>query len=118
MDTNDAVKNILVQVNAMVSDVLEKRSACERYLVTMHHHAGEPGKQKAALDAMAKKAEYMLEMIGKVTFLCSMLTSMLDDRKQRNAVVLHTLKTLAEAHQALIEVQEALQKGVNLVEGA
>lgn len=112
MTMNDAVKQILANAHAHVNDVLEKRDHVKGLWASVELHPDDQRMRQAVANSMAGKAELMLENIQKATFMCSMLTSMLDDRKERNAVVLHTVRMLADGHGALLEVQELLSKAI------
>ena len=112
MTMNDAVKQILANAHAHVNDVLEKRDHVKGLHVQLVLCTEDGKRVQALTNSMADKAERMLENIQKATFMCSMLASMLDDRKERNAVVLHTVRMLADGHGALLEVQELLSKAI------
>ncbi len=115
MMNNDTWKVLLVNIHAMSETACANRDRALKYFDSWQTHAtnrtSDIGLERMKLHkgSIEKQAIEALEWCGKATFLASNLLAMMDDMKERNAVVLNALNAVADGHKALIDIRDALQ---------
>lgn len=108
MKHEEAVKHALVQVHAK----MERVQVLGDQAVSMWAEAKELDKEHAqrvrALTQISELAENCLEMVTKAGFEASVLCALLQDQKEKNAVVIQTLECLGRGYSKLLVMHKCL----------
>ena len=108
MVNEDAVKMALVQVHAMLDKVQSNGDEVIAYWVSVKEGHATDQDRNTIRWSMEKLGEDSLALVTKASVLSSALISLLENTREKNAVVQNALKALSQAYAKLLRIQECL----------
>lgn len=108
MNHEDAVKHALVQVHAKMDRVQELGDRAVSLWSEAKELDPEHGRRTQCLSEIADLAEKCLEMVTKAGFESSVLCALLQDQKEKNAVVIQCLEAVGAGYSKLMVMHKCL----------
>jgi hypothetical protein len=108
MNHEDAIKHALVQVHAKMDRVQELGDRAVSFWAEAKEMDPASERRAQLVGNIADLAETCLEMVNRAGFESSVLCALLQDQKEKNAVVLQCLEAVSAGYGKLLTMHKCL----------
>lgn len=107
------VERALFSIHDSCDHVQEKKEQAEKLLGTIMLHKRPASEKESVIQQMSELADSSLGLVNSATTLATCIGALLEDRREKNAVLQNALKDIANAYGALLDMQKMLGEAIS-----